>query len=178
MKLPSFFILNFYTLLGDKNKPKDPKVMNVSAEPENDSDWIYNYFPKDQCIKRWKSGVTLYYLLNDKDQPCCFVWSRIAPVHYVGEINRDLVFSHDVHCFIDAITPPEHRGNGYYTYLMRAVADELSEYISIGYAYKTNIISNKGFKRSGYVHTHKFYCFFKFIKVKPIVKDYIKFHVK
>ena len=178
MRFPFFFVLNFYILYGIKKKSKDPKLMNISSEPDKEGDWVYDYFSKEICIKRWNNGVSLYYLLNDQAQPCSFVWSRIGRIHYAGEINKNLVFQEDVNCFIDAITPTEHRGKGYYSYLMRAVADELSEYTSIAYAYRSNFISNKGLKRSGFIQTHILYCFFKFIKILPIKKQRIKFHVQ
>lgn len=178
MKIPFVFTLNFYILQGNKNSLKDDKLVAITAKQAKESAWVYKYFPEDLCLKRWNNGVTLYYLVNDVEQPCCFVWSRIGRTQYVGEINKQLVFPSDVHCFIDAITPPEFRGNGYYTQLMKAVADELSEYTSIAYAYKTNIISNKGLVKSGFTLTHILYYFFRFVKVVPIKESHINFNVR
>ncbi|MGH2566657.1 MAG: hypothetical protein ACRDE5_19205, partial [Ginsengibacter sp.] len=115
---------------------------------------------------------------NKDEEPCSFAWLRNGIEHYVGEINRRLVFQNKVNCIFDCITPKNHRGKGYYSSLVNRVSISGNEFTNIIYASSSNLPSNKGILNGGFKLTHKLFCTLNIVTIKEVNNSGIKFNVR
>jgi len=179
VRIPSFTILNFYMVKGhDKNENSDRIRVISSLENLSKHQWIFLHFSEALCTKRLKSGCRLYYMLDDNSNPCCFAWYKTGTHHFVGEINRIVVYPKVVNCIFDCLTPEGFRGRGFYSKLIKWVVNENSDHVCIIYAATNNNPSNKGILKSGFKPTHKIFRFFKFVKIIPASSDQLNIYVQ
>lgn len=179
MKIPFFTILNFYIAYSQqKNENSERLRMITSLDKLSKHGWIFTHFPEAVCSKRFKAGCKLYYMLDEESRPCSFAWYKIGTHHFVGEINKTVVFPKVVNCIFDCITPNGSRGKGYYPKLIKWIVNEHADYASIIYAATSNSPSNKGILKSGFIHSHKIVRFFKLIKISAINKDQMRIYVQ
>ncbi len=174
MKIPGFTTILLYHFKGkDLLHPEENiKLFSLSALVNNK--WIFEYFPENTCMKRWQDGNKLFYLLNKENEPCSFAWIRNGTKHFVGELNKTLIFSYKVNCIFDCITPEKLRGKGYYSSLITRLSIQENEYPSFMYAASSNIASNKGIVKSGFELTHKIFRFLYFVTIKDLRKSSFK----
>jgi len=178
LKLKVLSILNFYLYRGESTSGEDANVKVVTKVDGEDNKWIFSYFPEALCKRRWQEGCSLYFLLDEKGQPCSFAWFRLAQQHFVGEINKVVIYPYYINCVFDCITPTQYRGNGYYPKLIQWICNHNKSHPCMIYAFSSNIASNKGILKAEFKLSHKVYKFLKLVKVSPINKEQIKIYVK
>jgi len=182
LRIPSFTILNFYIAYSQQQNGSLERFRVMSSLDDlSKYPWIYSYFSEALCSKRFKDGCRLYYLLDDEGEPCSFAWFKKGMHHFVGEINRTIIYPMVVNCIFDCITPVVYRGKGYYPRLIKLIVNEQSEYATIIYASTSNIPSNKGILKSGFIPTHKILRFFQIINITAVDKknkEQIKIYVQ
>lgn len=177
MKIPGITTILLYQL--EKHKQVIPDE-NIRLFPPSDlakDRWILKYFPEKICIKRWHEGNKLFYLLDKENTPFSFAWIKNGTGHFVGELNKTLVFPINVNCIFDCVTPEKFRGNGYYPLLIKKLA-EMNEAPSIIYASWSNIPSNKGIVKAGFELTHKIFRVLNFVKIIDLNNSGINFNVR
>lgn len=177
MKIPGVTTLFLYQFKNNEKKFPDESIQLFPDSDLNNNRWVHEYFQEDICIKRWSDGNKLFYLLDKQNNPCSFAWIKNSNEHFVGELNRTLVFPVKVNCIFDCVTPVNYRGNGYYPILIEKLA-AMNESPSIIYASSSNISSNRGIIKSGLKLTHKIYRVLNFIRVTDLFRSGINFNVR
>ena len=95
MKIPGVTTILLYQFTTKKMKIEKNIVKLVEPFDSKNNNWVFEYFPEDICAKRWQEHNQLFYLLNKEKQPCSFAWQRIGKEHFIGEINRKLIFKNN-----------------------------------------------------------------------------------
>ncbi len=121
MKIPGFTTIFLYQLKAKEQMFSGDGIRQFTSSDLINNKWILEYFPEETCKNRWIEGCRLFYLLDKKNRPCSFGWVRNGREHFVGEINRKLIFPYKVNCIFDCITPEKYRGKGYYSSLINGL---------------------------------------------------------
>jgi hypothetical protein len=178
MRIPGVITILFYEYKGDTSIISDYQVKLFLPSDLIRNNWILEYFPEEICLKRWKKGDRLFYILNEDNIPCSFAWIKTGLEHFVGELNKVLVFPVEVNCIFHCITPEKHRGKGYYPSLIDKLARLENQYPSIIYTSASNIPSKKGILKGGFKLTYKILKTLSFIKVTNLKDSMISINVK
>ncbi len=178
MKIPGITTILLYQSIAKEMMVKDTNVMLFDPLDAKNNKWIFEYFPVNICSKRWQDGNQLFYLLNENEDPCSFAWIRNGTEHFVGEINRKLIFQNKVNCIFDCITPENSRGKGYYPSLINQLSALENECPSIIYASSDNVPSNKGIIKAGFKLSFKLFRIFNKVKIANLNSPGIEFNVR
>ncbi len=178
MKIPGFTTILLYQIKAKERMLQDDSIKQFTPSDLISNKWILEYFPENTCKNRWKEGCKLFYLLDKDIRPCSFGWVRNGTQHFVGEINRKLIFPFKVNCIFDCITPEKYRGKGYYPSLINRLIMIETICPNIIYASSSNVASNKGILKCGFKLTHKLYRILTFVRVKDLKKSSIKLNVR
>lgn len=178
MKIPGITTILLYHFIGKEHVLRDENVKLFMPSDLTDNKWILEYFPENICDKRWQHGNKLFYLVNKDGIPCSFAWFKNDSKHFVGELNKTLIFPYKVNCFFDCITPVKYRGQGYYPTLIHQLSMLHNEPPIIIYASSTNRPSNRGILKAGFELTHKFFRLFSWTSIKDLKNSKLKFKLK
>ena len=141
--------INFY-LSTDKMKLLDNYTII-----ELDNEGIENFkienaiYSIEIIKKRFQKGYKLYTLL-DNEIPVSFAWAKQSNQHFIGELNKTIVFEKKMNCIIDCITLPDARSKGYYSSLISYISNENKIFSTFIYTHNTNIPSQKGIEKAGF----------------------------
>lgn len=94
------------------------------------------------------AGWTLY-ALQDAGTQVSFAWARVASVHRVSELGRVVEAAGPIGWVVHCVTPEEHRGRGYYSRLIGALAARLAPRRTLIYTLASNTASRRGIEKAG-----------------------------
>ena len=178
MKIPGITTILLYHFVGKEHVSLDESIKLFIPSDLVNNKWILEYFPGNICDKRWQDGNKLFYLVNKDGIPCSFAWFKNDSKHFVGELNKTLIFPYKVNCFFDCITPIKYRGQGYYPTLINKLSMKELIYPNIIYASSSNRASNKGILKAKFELTHRIFRFLDFVKITGLNNSGINFYAK
>lgn len=102
--------------------------------------WHHDRFQNDASTK--------FITIADDKEIYSYGWVSLADPFYVGETDEYISLGNKV-CLYDFVTPPQFRGKGYYTKLLKSANAFFDN--TVIYAKKSNAASRKAIERSGFV---------------------------
>jgi len=157
IRVPFVSVIYFYLfdLKGKKSVGMSFSIQKISQDDQDMLEELYKLYPEVLCFKRWSENSELFCLINQNKIPCSYGWININRKHYMGEIDKNIVFKTETVFIYDCITPVTFRGLGYYPSLIRQLSILYSQYSVFIYTLSNNIASQKGIKKAGFVETHR-----------------------
>lgn len=106
--------------------------------------------PKRFHYNRIKSGDMMLCLINESFIILSYGWATKKEVFFVSESNKNICNKGKLMLY-DFNTPVELQGKGYYTFLLKKIAEQLSEEKLVIFSEKKNVPSNKAILRAGFI---------------------------
>ena len=98
----------------------------------------------------WFDAGGRLFALASEGQHVSFGWAMPAQSFHVGELGGMVTLTEPVLWIWACFTPPEHRGRGHYTDLLRGIRRSHGPARTVIYSLRDNIASRRGIEKAGF----------------------------